>query len=86
METDAQEVVKAIKSNLYEGSAVVHLTDEVKSLLSSNFLCFECVFVGRDCNRTAIELGALGHSCTEGEELVTKSVSIIVANDLLANE
>ena len=83
-------MVKAIKSNSYEGSAVGHLIDEVKSLLGSNFLGFECVFVGRDCNRAAHELAALGYLCTEGKELVTnsmpKSVYVIVANDLLANE
>jgi hypothetical protein len=38
VETDAQEVVKAIKSSSYDGSVVGHLIDEIKSLLASNFL------------------------------------------------
>jgi hypothetical protein len=46
--------------------------------------------VGRECNRAAHELAALGYLCNEGEELVTnslpKNVSVIVANDMLANE
>jgi hypothetical protein len=76
VETDAQEVVKAINSSSYDDSVVGHLIVEVKSLLGSNFLGYE--------------LAALGYLCNESEELVTnslpKSVSVIVANDLLANE
>jgi hypothetical protein len=72
VETDTQEVVKAIKSNSYDGSAVGHLIDEIKSLLTSNFLCFECAFIGRKCNRAVHELAALGYLCNEGEELITQ--------------
>jgi hypothetical protein len=46
VETDAQEVVKAIKSSSYDASVVGHLVDEIKFLLTSNFLSFECVFIG----------------------------------------
>jgi len=53
VETDAQEVVKAIKSSSYDASVVGHLVDEIKFLLASNFLSFECVFIGRECNRAA---------------------------------
>ena len=46
--------------------------------------------MGRECNRAADELAALGYLCSDGEELVTnslsESVSVIVGNDLLANE
>ena len=90
VETNAQEVVKAVNSREYDDSAISHLIAEVKSLLGSNFLNHECVFVSRDCNQAAYKLAALGYLCTEGEVLVTsslyESVSIIVANNLLANE
>ena len=89
-ESDAQEVVKAINSDVYDMSVVGHLVDEIKSLVFSNFISFECVHVGRDCNRAAHELAALGHLCNEGEEVITNSIPdallVIVANDLIANE
>ena len=58
--------------------------------MNLNFLCFECVYVGRDGNRAAHELAVLGHLCTEGQEIVSNSVpervAVIVANDMLPNE
>jgi ribonuclease HI len=45
VKTDAQEVVKAIKSCTYDASVVGHLVDEIKSLLVSNFICWECVYI-----------------------------------------
>jgi ribonuclease HI len=45
VETDAQEVVKAIMSSSYDGSAASLLISEIKSLVDSNFLYFECVHV-----------------------------------------
>ena len=88
VETDAQEVVKALKSCSYDDSVVGHLIDETKFLLASNFLSWKCVFIGRICNRAAHELAALGNLCNEGEELISISVpeniAVIVANDLLA--
>ena len=76
-------------SSLYDGSAVGLLISEIKSLLDSNFLYFECVYVGRDRNRAAHELAALSYACNEGDELIANSipdyVSVIVANDLLHN-
>lgn len=90
VETDAQEVVAAIKTNSYDGAAVGHLVDEIKALLSLNLLSFEFVFVGRDCSRAAHELAVLGHLYTEGEGIFSTSmpgnVSVIIANNLLANE
>jgi hypothetical protein len=48
------------------------------------------VFIGRECNRAAHKLAVLGYVCNEGEEVISNSlpenVSVIVANDLLANE
>jgi len=86
VETDAQEVVKAVNSREYDDSAVSHLIEEIKSLLGSNFLNHECVFVSRECNQAAHRSAALGFLCTEGEDLVTSSLSesvyVIVANDL----
>jgi ribonuclease HI len=90
VESDAQEVVKAINSDAYDMSVVGHLVEEIKSLASSNLISFEFVHVGRDCNRAAHELAALGSLCIEGEEVFTNSipenVMVFVANDLLANE
>jgi ribonuclease HI len=90
VETDAQEVARAIKSADFDLSAVGHLIDEIKSLLCSNFISFECVHISRDCNRAAHKLAALGHLCNDGEEVITNSapddVLVIVANDLLVNE
>lgn len=90
VESDAKEVVSAFNSSSYDDSVLGHLIDEVKFLLSSNFLEFKYVFVSRDCNRAAHELAALGYSCTEGEEIITDSlpeiVSVVVANDLLVVE
>jgi hypothetical protein len=90
VETDAKEVVAAIKTQFYDGTAVGYLIDEIRTLLRLNFLAYEVVFVGRDCNRAAHELVVMGHFCNEDEELVSSSVpnniSVIVANDLLANE
>jgi hypothetical protein len=83
VETDPQEVVKAMRSMAYDDSVVSHLIAEIKSLLGLNYLRHECVFVGRDCNQAAHKLTALGYLCTEGEDLVTcslpESVSVIVA-------
>jgi hypothetical protein len=74
----------------YDESVASHLIAQIKSLLGSNFLNYECVFVSRECNQAAHRLAVLGFLCTEGEDLVTsslsESVAIIVANDLLANE
>jgi len=79
VESDAQEVVKAINSDVYDMSVVGHLVDEIKSLVFSNFISFECVHVGRDCNRAAHELTALGHLCNEGE-VITNSIPDAVFN------
>jgi ribonuclease HI len=90
VESDAQEVVKAINSDAYDMSVAGHLVEENKSLASLNLISFECVHVSRDCNRAAHELAALGILCNEGEEVFTNSipenVMVFVANDLLANE
>jgi ribonuclease HI len=40
VESDAQEVVKAINSNAYDMSVVGHLVEEIKSLVSSKFISF----------------------------------------------
>jgi hypothetical protein len=83
VKTDAKEVVAAIKTRSYDGTAVGSLIDEIRTLLRLNFLSYEVVFVSRDCNRTVHELAVLGHFCDEGEELVSSSmpnnISVIVA-------
>ena len=60
VETDAQEVIKTVNSREYDDSAVNHMIAEIKSLLGSNFLNHECVFVSRDCNQAAHNLAAFG--------------------------
>ena len=64
------------------------LIAEIKSLVSSSFISFECSFKSRDCNKAAHELAVLGYLCNPGEEQVTSSildsVHVIVTNDLLA--
>lgn len=46
--------------------------------------------MSRSCNEVAHELASLGYLCIEGEEIISDSVpdciSVIVANDLLADE
>jgi hypothetical protein len=61
LDTDAQEVVRAMNSAVYANSAVVHLIEEIKLLLSSKFINFECVFVARICNEAAHELATWGN-------------------------
>ena len=89
LETDAQEVVKAIRSSCYDDSTLGHLFHEAKALLALNFIQFECVFVARECNRAAHELAVRGSLCNEGEEVVSihlpQSMDVIVAKDLLAS-
>ena len=50
LETDAQEVVQAIKIGKYLDTVVGHLLAEIKALASFNMLSFECVFRGRTGN------------------------------------
>jgi len=66
------------------------LLEEVKSLVDSNLLSFQCVFNSRNCNRAAHELAVLGLCCVEGEEHITcddvpENILVIVADDLSAN-
>ena len=90
METDAKMVVQALNTNDYDETAVGVLIAEIKSLVPSCFISFECSFKSRDCNKTAHELAVLGYLCNPGEEQVMssipESVHVIVANNLLAVE
>lgn len=45
LETDAQEVVRALKSEAYAESAFGYLVEEIKSLCSLNHSSLECCFV-----------------------------------------
>ena len=64
--------------------------EERKSLVSSNFFQFECVFRNRDYNKAAHALAASGYECVEGVEIFSTSVPcdvhVIVAADSLAAE
>lgn len=55
LETDAQKMVRAVKIEGYHESDVGHLLEEIKSLVTVNFISFECIFVGRLCNKAAHE-------------------------------
>lgn len=61
------------KQDNYAETLVSNLVEELKSLSASNFLSFECVFKGGDCNKSAHELVMLGLCCAEGEEQYTSS-------------
>ena len=76
METDAQEVVIAIKTDNYLDAAAGHIVEEVKSLVDLNFISFECVFKGRESNQAAHELAVLECLCAEGEEQILSSALI----------
>lgn len=88
LETDAQEVVKALNSSLYDDSVAGHLVKEIKIPSSLNFIHFQCLFASRVCNVAAHELVKFGSVCIEGEEIISDSmpncIFVIVANDLLA--
>jgi len=90
VETNTKMVIQALNTNDYEETAVGVLIAEIKSLVSSSFISFECSFKSRDCNKAAHELAVLGYLCNPGEEQVMssipESVHVIVANDLLAIE
>ena len=89
LETDPQEVVRALNSATYDDSVVGHLVEEIKSLLSSNVISFECVHVGRSCNEAAHELAKLGYLCHDDAEIISSSIPddiFVIIDDLLANE
>jgi ribonuclease HI len=90
LETDAQEVVSALNSTVYDDSVLGHLIEEIKFQARLNFTSFVCIHVSRSCNQAAHELASLGYLCSEGNGVIADSVpeniTVIVANDLLANE
>jgi hypothetical protein len=66
-ETDAKMAIQAIKTNDFVDAAVWLMVTEIKNLVSSCFLSFECVFKCRECNQAAHELTVLGLLCNQGE-------------------
>ena len=60
VETDAKMVVQAIATNEYDDVVVGVLIAEVKSLVSSAFISFECSFKSRVYNRAAHKLACAG--------------------------
>ena len=70
METDAKMVVQALNTNDYDETIVGVLIVEIKSIVSSCFISFECPFKSRDCNKAAHELAVLGHLYNPREERV----------------
>ena len=67
-------VVQALNTNDYDETIVGVLIVEIKSIVSSCFISFECSFKSRDCNKAAHELAVLGHMCVRGEEQITSSI------------
>lgn len=57
LESDAQEVVSALNSTVYDDSVLRHLIEEIKFQARLNFNSFVCVHVNRSCNQAAHELG-----------------------------
>ena len=64
LETDAQEVVRALESEADAASVFGYLVEEIKSLPRLNLSSFEGCFVKRVCNVAAREQAGLGHVCT----------------------
>jgi hypothetical protein len=66
------------------------LVNELKFLVSTNFIQFEYVFQGRECNTVAHELANLGYNCVEGNEIISNSIPdhivVMVAADLSAHK
>jgi hypothetical protein len=61
--------------------------EELKFLVESNFLNFQCVFRPRSCNKAAHELAVMSRSCVKGEEHISCDVPlhVLVADDLSAS-
>ena len=55
-------------------SAVTHLAEELRSLLSLNFISWVVQQRPRSCNRVAHELAPLGSSCDPAEEPALDSI------------
>jgi ribonuclease HI len=88
LETDALNVQQAVQAKGFDTRPEGGLIEELKSLARSNFNAFVCNFLGRDGNRAAHALAALGYSCIEGEALITSTIPddvfVIVSDDLSA--
>jgi hypothetical protein len=82
-------VQQAIETDLCSHSFVAGLVEELKSLVESDLLSFQCVFGPRSCNRAPHELAALGLCCVDGEEHITcdvpENIIVIVTDDMSAN-
>jgi len=63
VETDAKMVVQAVSTNEFDDSVVGLLVSEIKNLVYSCFLSFQCVLRSRECNQAAHELAKLGLLC-----------------------
>lgn len=61
METDALMVKQALASGSYSTMREGGLVEELKFLVASNFIEFECKFMGREGNRVAHALAELGY-------------------------
>lgn len=89
LETDALLIKQALESPEAYDRPEEGLVNELQFLVSTNFIQFECVSYGRDCNRVAHELASSGYNCVEGQELLSNSIpdhiAVIVAADLVAD-
>ena len=74
LETDAVEVVHAVYSDAFDLSAVTNLVEELRSLLSFNFISWRVQQRPRSCNRVAHELAILGSVCDPDEDHVLASI------------
>lgn len=90
LETVALMVKQALCSFDFDATPAGGLICELKSLVHSIFLQFECIFKSRDCNCVAHALAELGYECVGGEEIISNSIPCnipaLVAADVLADE
>ena len=85
LESDASNLVQAMKSTDYDRSTIGVLVKEARSLCRLNFVSFHFSFARRACNSAAHELAKYGVSCESPdsfwEGLAPPCISEIVTSD-----
>ncbi|TVU49312.1 hypothetical protein EJB05_00620, partial [Eragrostis curvula] len=78
LETDALKAQQAIETDAYRSTAVGILIEELKELLSLNFLNVVVQYTPRDCNRVAHALAALGCDCNLEDDPVLEVLPLCI--------
>ena len=68
LETDALKVKLALSTEENDLSLAGSIVEELKFIVSTSFVSFECILVPRNRNRAAHVLAAVGVGSSEGEE------------------